>query len=497
MIAMAGYAAWRQLTDARLLQTHTSRWTAASLDGWFQELEFNLIAAAQDPAILDSSPREVQRHLNEILLRSPAFRSTTLADARAGRRGVEIMTLTAEGPQSEADLLRTEWFYPAYDKGRYISEVKFDEIPFIILARAIQENGETVGVVAAEADLSWAYNAAIAARGERDSYVYVVNASGRPIVHENSLFVTSGEALPSSEAIRSAVLGQPMPVFYPGLNEQEQWVIGDYYHLEEVRWTVVAEQPLPALIPQFVPLAIGAAGVLLLGAIAAFVIAFYISRRVAQPVVLLQEGAQRIGRGDLDHRIALKGHDELADLAEEFNRMTGNLQSSQARLETWSHGLEDRVTERTTELTLALEQLREEAIVRENLLQTIREISSPVIPVMEGILVVPIVGTLDSERARRVVDDLLTSIERQRARVIIIDITGLAVVDTAVANALLHAARAAQLLGAQPILVGISPEVAETLVQLGVEIEDLHTAATLQEGLQVALATLHRRVTRT
>jgi rsbT co-antagonist protein RsbR len=98
----------------------------------------------------------------------------------------------------------------------------------------------------------------------------------------------------------------------------------------------------------------------------------------------------------------------------------------------------------------------------------------------------PIVGTLDSERAQRITEDLLAGIEHERSHIAIMDITGLAVVDTAVAQALLQASQAARLLGAQPILVGITPEVAETVVQLGVDLHNLQTAATLQEGLRLA-----------
>jgi len=224
------------------------------------------------------------------------------------------------------------------------------------------------------------------------------------------------------------------------------------------------------------------------------VVGLYISRRVAAPISLLREGARRIGAGDLEHRILLRTRNELTDLAEEFNRMAEGLQEARARQEAWGRELEERVQERTAELRRALRQIQEEAVVREDLLRTIREMSSPVIPVMEGILVMPIVGALDSERARRVIEDLLSGIEQRQARVVILDITGLAVVDTAVAQALIEAAQAARLLGAQPILVGISPEVAETLVHLGVELSAFRTAATLQEGLKIALGLLRRRV---
>ncbi len=215
-----------------------------------------------------------------------------------------------------------------------------------------------------------------------------------------------------------------------------------------------------------------------------------IERSITRPVEELRTGAEAFRQGLLETEIPVVGTDELSLLGQTLNQLAADLRASQAQQEAWSHELEERVTERTEELQRAFEE-------QQILLRTIREMSVPVIPVMEGILVTPIVGTLDSERAQRVMSDILAGIEAQRARVIILDITALAIMDTAVANSLLQTARAAQLLGTQAILVGIAPEVAETLVQLGIDLQDLHTAATLQEGLHLGLSLLRRRVVTT
>ena len=98
----------------------------------------------------------------------------------------------------------------------------------------------------------------------------------------------------------------------------------------------------------------------------------------------------------------------------------------------------------------------------------------------------PLVGTIDSARARQIMESMLGAISNIQAAVLIIDITGVAVVDTGVAHYLLQAARAAQLLGALVMLVGISPEVAQTVVQLGVDLSSLPTYSSLQVGLEHA-----------
>jgi anti-anti-sigma factor len=122
------------------------------------------------------------------------------------------------------------------------------------------------------------------------------------------------------------------------------------------------------------------------------------------------------------------------------------------------------------------------------LLETVRELSTPVIPVYDGVLVLPLVGTLDSSRSAELTEALLDAIQRERASVVIIDVTGVPTIDTSVASHLLRSTRAASLLGATSVLVGISPVVARTLVQLGVDLSSIVTHRNLQAGILYALA---------
>jgi rsbT co-antagonist protein RsbR len=165
-------------------------------------------------------------------------------------------------------------------------------------------------------------------------------------------------------------------------------------------------------------------------------------------------------------------------------------ETAAAALDRSNAALETRVAERTTELAGALAAQRDQAaelqisLDRQQVLnELLNALSLPIIPVREDVLVAPLVGNLDAVRAQRMIGDVLEQIERRRARAIILDVTGVAVVDTQLAQALLRTAEATRLLGARTILVGIRPEVAQTLVSLGADLSSLHTAATLQEGL--------------
>ena len=124
----------------------------------------------------------------------------------------------------------------------------------------------------------------------------------------------------------------------------------------------------------------------------------------------------------------------------------------------------------------------------------IRELSTPVIKVYERILLLPIVGTVDTQRAHQIMETVLVQVVEQQAKVMILDIAGVPVVDTRVADHILKTTAAVQLLGAQTILTGISASVARTVVQLGVEITRMHTRAKLSEGIELALSIVGKKI---
>ncbi len=151
----------------------------------------------------------------------------------------------------------------------------------------------------------------------------------------------------------------------------------------------------------------------------------------------------------------------------------------------------DSVLEIDTDITArreaeAAEARRQQEIIRAQAL-AIEELSTPLIPITDEILVMPLIGTMDSVRAKQVMHSLLAGLAASRGKFAILDITGVPVVDTAVANAIIKAAHAARLLGASVILTGIRPEVAQTLVHIQADLGDIITRGTLQSGIRHAL----------
>lgn len=128
--------------------------------------------------------------------------------------------------------------------------------------------------------------------------------------------------------------------------------------------------------------------------------------------------------------------------------------------------------------------------------RAIMEMSTPVTAVWSDILLLPIVGFIDSQRAQDVMSAILSKIDETRARVFIMDISGVAVVDTAVANHLIKITKATRLMGCECMISGLSPAIAQTIVDLGIETGDVRTTATLRDALQAAFATIGVAVNR-
>ncbi|MYL51244.1 STAS domain-containing protein [Halobacillus litoralis] len=127
----------------------------------------------------------------------------------------------------------------------------------------------------------------------------------------------------------------------------------------------------------------------------------------------------------------------------------------------------------------------------------LQELSAPLIPVMENITIMPLIGTIDTERAKLIMENLLDGVIKHNAEVVLIDITGVPVVDTMVAHHIIQAAEAVRLIGSRCILVGIRPEIAQTIVNLGIDLGKFPTKSSLRKGFQTALELTNRRIEET
>jgi rsbT co-antagonist protein RsbR len=153
----------------------------------------------------------------------------------------------------------------------------------------------------------------------------------------------------------------------------------------------------------------------------------------------------------------------------------------------------------TRDLTKQKHQEEERAFLQAQIIESqqssIRELSIPILPLADHVLALPLVGTIDSNRAQHMMELMLENVAIQQADIVIVDITGVKVVDTRVAQALVQAAQAVRLLGANVVLTGIQPQIAQTLVHLGADLSQIVTRRTLQAGIAYALQNSSRRRT--
>jgi len=142
-------------------------------------------------------------------------------------------------------------------------------------------------------------------------------------------------------------------------------------------------------------------------------------------------------------------------------------------------------------VALAFIEEREKVVRQQE--EAIRELSTPVLQLSQGLLILPIIGLLDTQRARQLTEQLLYAIRANRAKVVVMDITGVPTVDSKVANHLVQTVEASRLLGANVVVTGVSPEIAQTLVTLGIDLSRLNTVGDLQGGIEEANRLLNNR----
>ncbi len=163
-------------------------------------------------------------------------------------------------------------------------------------------------------------------------------------------------------------------------------------------------------------------------------------------------------------------------------RLVATMSSDVSRMTRVSEGLNRVIDIAMAHLGEAYLSAKEQIITAQQ--DAIRELSMPVLQVSRDLLVIPLVGMLDTQRARQLIESLLNGIRDRRARGVVIDVTGVPIVDTSVANHLVQAVDAARLMGATVAITGISPEMATTMVALGAKLPEASTHVDLQEGIE-------------
>ena len=460
------------------LQHEITKGASAQINDFFRSMENTLQLTTQVSDLRTVAPEAQTMILSSLLFYQNAFDDLIFVD-QTGQEQARVSRLQIITRADLQNRINDPAFRMPIETGQtYYGPIRFSDVdgePLSTIAIPLTNarTGERESVLIATVRLKQVWDVVADIPVGATGTVYIVDENGRVVAHHDPSVVLQQTTLDLAQGDGERL----------GLADTEVLLSRTPVTFGEHTLYSMAELPIEeAYAPAFRNIATTTT-VLLFTLLLAIGLGLFIVRRIVHPIEELAATAQAISAGDLQQQVAVQRNDEIGRLATTFNVMTGRLHQTLS-------GLEERVQQRTaelearnTELTTAYQQLQSEQQRAATAEQTVLEMGSPVIPVLPRVLLVPLVGTVTTQRMYQLNDLLLESITAQHARTVLLDITGVPVIDTQVSQMLLQLNQAIMLLGARMILIGVRPEIAQNIVSLGVDLHTIATYATLAEAL--------------
>ena len=333
------------------LQREMAQAAAFKIQLFVDDIEKTMRASTQTQGIVTNGiTPDFRFELIKLLKVSPAI-TEVVAISNDGREEIKVSRVRTTLPDDLKNRSVDELFLKARRGKSSFSKVYFvrKSEPYMTIAVPIERfAGEVIGVLLGEVNLKYIWDVVSAIKVGTAGYAYVISGDGDLIAHPDISFVLEKRNLKQLGQVKAALAKQsgPLPA-QPNLNGQK--VLPAFAPIPDLGWAVLIERPVSEAYAPLYASTLRTSLILLVGLGMAVFASLVIGRRVVRPIEILRRGAARIGSGDLDHRLEIKTGDELQELADEFNSMTGQLQESYANLE-------QKVEDRTRELTESLEQ---------------------------------------------------------------------------------------------------------------------------------------------
>src|SRR5262245_33953157 len=337
------------------VQKEVATGAAVKIERFVQEIHNTLKGATKSREIAPKGlTTEFRFELEKLLLIAPAVTEALALDEKGAIR-VQASRLRTVLPEAKRDLANASPFQTAKQGKSYFGPVHFvrGSEPYMTIAVPIERfAGDVIGVLQAEVNLKYIGDVVSAITVGKAGYAYAVTRTGELIAHPDISLVLQRRNVAVLEQVKAAFQSAPgksAPNAIVADNIQGKSVLTSFALIPGLDWAVIIERPVEEAYETLYASMMRTATLFLIGLGMALIASWFLARRVVRPVRILSEGVERIGAGDLGYRLDLKTGDEIEVLADEFNKMTTQLQESYSNLE-------QKVEDRTRELTESLEQ---------------------------------------------------------------------------------------------------------------------------------------------
>ena len=395
------------------LEQQSAAVAALKIERFVQEIVTAIKSSTKSREVIQGrvSP-EYRFELRRLLYLTPAITEAVALDID-GTKQAHISRAGAVSQDTKSDFASSPDFQRALKGQPGYSQVYFvqNSEPHMTIAYPVEQYaGTVIGVIQAEVNLKHVWDVVSSIKTGEAGYAYVVSRSGDLIAHRDISLVLQRRNLAHLPQVKGAfevASGAPRPRVMLASNLEGKKVISSNAFIPSLQWLVIVERPAEEAYAPLYAAMLRTSALLLVGFSMAVLASLFLGRRVVRPLEALRRGVERIGKGDLDHRLDLKTGDEIEILADEFNQMAAHLREAYT-------GLEHKVAERTRELTIANAKLGEASQLKSQFLANVNhELRTPVSAVI-GYAHLVLRGTEGqiSRLQKENLEDLLRNAER-------------------------------------------------------------------------------------